>query len=228
MNVRLAALLIPLCLPGQSVQRHKITGSVVNSAGEPLQGAWIDHTGNNKGQRMLYSTDARGQFELWTGAPAVVIRKGGYESCRLQVQNTRDTESVHITLRPADVAVAKPGGSEEPLTFKTYESHDVDYSSTVFAVKNADGQSVSMLCGQGPSWSWGVPSDWDVWRSVEYHEVMAGDSGLVDAWGKFSSGRYWRYRGVFGRSCSYSDLGAADAELLDRLMGAMRHHGTWP
>ena len=74
--------------------------------------------------------------------------------------------------------------------------------------------------GNGPAWSFGVPSDSLVWESVEYSESVTSDyGGIVDASGKTMDGKYWRYRGMFGSFCSYSKVDQATAAVLDCLMG---------
>ena len=71
-------------------------------------------------------------------------------------------------------------------------------------------------------WSWGVPADSDVWRSVEYSETMTGGTdtirGLVDARGKLPDGTHWRYRGILGNSCDYSRAPQSVVQLLDHIM----------
>ena len=122
-------------------------------------------------------------------------------------------------LRPA-ASESADKSPEEPCAVETYESDDVDYHSTRMGMRSADGRWLAIVCGEGPSWSWGAPSDSDVWNSVEYREVMLGDakSGLVDARGKTPDGKYWRHRGILGKSCFYSRADEPSFRLLDRIM----------
>ena len=89
---------------------------------------------------------------MWTGATAVVIRKGGYESFRRAIKDTRDPEDVRVVLRPVH-AVSERKVSETPYTVESHESHDVDYTSTVIGRRDKDGKWVGILCGEGPTWS---------------------------------------------------------------------------
>jgi hypothetical protein len=75
----LALLLIASGLAhGQGM--HSISGVVVDTDGKPVRGARIDHGGRgNFGP----STGEDGRFTLRTGAPAVVVRKPGYQGYRL-------------------------------------------------------------------------------------------------------------------------------------------------
>jgi hypothetical protein len=98
-------------------------------------------------------------------------------------------------------------------------SQDIDYASTAIGVKTKDGRA-AIVCGNGPVWSLGVPDDSLVWDSVEYSESVTSDyGGIVDASGKTKDGKYWRYRGIVGSSCSYSKVDRTTASVLDCLMG---------
>jgi hypothetical protein len=63
-----------------------------------------------------------------------------------------------------------------------------------------------------------------VWQSVEYSETMTEGMPnlLVDGRGKSKDGTYWRYRGMFGDSCSYSKVSQAAAAALDCVLDAPR------
>jgi hypothetical protein len=74
--------------------------------------------------------------------------------------------------------------------------------------------------GSGPLWSFGTPSDLDVWRSVSYEEATF-DSGrltIIDARGQFPNGDRWRHLGMFGESASYSDVDEVTAKILDQFL----------
>jgi hypothetical protein len=219
MGVRLAIAFLPLCLVAQSVQRHQLTGLVTDSSGKPVEGAWIDHTGNGKYPRWEYSTTPEGRFDLWTGAPAVVIRKAGYDSVRLMIKDQKDPEDVRVVLRPVSAAPA-PKASGEPCKVESHDLNDVDFTATSIGARDKNGKRWAILCGQGFNWSYGVPNNANVWQSVEYSEAMTGvpKLGVVDARGKTPDGKYWRDRGMLGRSCSYWRADESAVALLDTIM----------
>jgi hypothetical protein len=187
-----------------------ISGVVVDNGGTPVQGARIEHGKTRVGQ----STDTDGRFEFETDAPAVVIRKAGFQSHFLR---TDGAEGARIMLDPAGPVAACTLDTVPKHTVKT--GQDIDYTSTATIVKTKDGQA-ALVCGRGPFWSFGVPPDYLVWESVEYSEIVtSGDGGIVDARGKTKDGKYWRYRGTFGSSCSYSKVDQTTAAVLDCLMG---------
>jgi hypothetical protein len=74
--------------------------------------------------------------------------------------------------------------------------------------------------GSGPMWSFGTPSDLDVWRSVKYEAVMykVADWSIIDARGQFGNGNRWRNLVTFGESASYSDVDEETAKTLDRFL----------
>lgn len=74
-----------------------------------------------------------------------------------------------------------------------------------------------ILRGSGPSYSWGAPSNSDVWTSIEYAEVMY-ESGMIDASGHTSDGKYWRSRSKFGAAAQYYNVNREIAEQLDCVM----------
>ncbi len=74
--------------------------------------------------------------------------------------------------------------------------------------------------GSGPLWSFGTPSDRDVWGSAKYEEVTYDVGGLtvIDARGQLPNGNRWRYLGKFGESASYSGIDGATAKILDQFL----------
>jgi len=198
-------------LLSQSVSRPRIvSGVVVDVGGKAVQSARIEHGGTRVGQL----TDADGHFEFETNAPAVVIRKVGFKSHFLR---TEGAERVRIVLEPAQPFASCSLKSVPKHTVKI--AKDIDYTSTATIIKTQDGQA-AIVCGSGPFWSFGMPEDSLVWQSVEYSESVTSDQGdVVDARGIAKDGKYWRYRGVFGKSCAYSKVDRRTAAALDCLMG---------
>ena len=74
--------------------------------------------------------------------------------------------------------------------------------------------------GSGPNWSFGTPSDTDVWASVTYEETTFDFTSqtIIDARGQFSNGKRWRYLGTFGESASYADVDGPTAKILDQFL----------
>ena len=202
------ALLATGLLAQSARQSRTISGVVVDIGGKPLQGARIDHGGS----RASHLTDLEGRFEFVTTTPAVVIRKMGYQS---HFTRTENAVGVRIVLEPAHPFAACTLDAVPKHTVKT--GQDIDYTSTATIIETKEGQA-AMVCGNGPSWSFGTPDDSLVWQSVEYSESI-DTSGVVDARGKTKDDKYWRYRGVFGSSCSYSKVDQMTAAALDCLMG---------
>jgi hypothetical protein len=99
------------------------------------------------------------------------------------------------------------------------EGRDVDYGMRYYYVKTRRGPK-GIMHGFGPTWSWGMPSDNDVSRSVQYEEVAydAGGITIIDARGQLPNGNRWRYLGMFGESASYDDIDEATAKVLDRFL----------
>ena len=86
---------------------------------------------------MKYATDREGRFDLWTGAPAVVIRKGGYASVRLQIKDTQDREDLRVVLRPASES---PPPQQQRCQVERRDSHDVDSAAATFGMKDKNGK----------------------------------------------------------------------------------------
>ena len=207
-----------------------VSGIVVDSAGHPIAGAHIDHT-DVKAQEQLF-TDEQGRFRFFTGAPAIVVRKLGFNGQRIRLDNSA---SFKIVLSPATrtmpsckikcEALNSPGSAFcLPRVPGIQVSEQAAYDDTVtqmFRLETKNGQR-ELLHGNGPMWSLGVPFTGDVWESIEYHEsaylVGTGDSDVVDARGKMPDGNLWRYLGRFGESASYYEVDEAGAAQLDRVL----------
>jgi len=89
-------------------------------------------------------------------------------------------------------------------------------SATWYYIETKGGPQ-GVLSGSGPSYSWGAPSNSDVWTSVEYAEVMY-ENGMIDASGHTSDGKYWRSRKKFGAAAQYYNVNRETADQLDCVM----------
>jgi hypothetical protein len=225
------------CLPGQKwqdlllPQAQHILGIVGDEDGKPVLEARVDHAEFVRPQ--LHQTDSQGKFELTTQAPALVIRKAGFESAF--VLTNRVTE-IRITLRTAHSGVfptCSSSGTYEGIegwgaSFQfprtagvkaSTQGRDIDYGAREYYVNTQQGRK-AIRHGSGPMWSFGIPTSIDVWKSAEYREVAysAGRQSIVDAHGKQTDGNRWRYLGKFGESASYSDVDEATAKILDQFL----------
>jgi hypothetical protein len=196
-------------LAQSALQPRMISGVVVGASGKPVQGARIDHGDS----RTDHLTGVEGRFEFVTTTPAVVVRKTGYQS---HFMRTEDAVGVRIVLEPAHPFPACTLGAAPKHIVQT--GQDNDHTSTATIIETKEGEA-AIVCGNGPFWSSGVPGDSFVWESVEYSESVTSDyGGVVDARGKTLDGKYWRYRGILGSSCSYSKVDQTTAAALDCLM----------
>jgi hypothetical protein len=200
---------------------HKVSGAVVDATGKPVPNARVDHSGTvvfigPPEVPVEDATDADGRFTIQTSHPAVVIRKRGFTSYRLKIDG--DAE-VKITLEQLP-----PPLKCEPAHIprvKTEQSNDIDYTGSWTYIETKDGTK-GFFTGSGPSYSWGAPSNSNVWESTQYSEVMF-DSGLVDSRGTMPDGTHWRTRAAFGQSTWYAGVDRTTAELLDRLIDGDCH-----
>lgn len=211
-------------------QAQHIVGVVVDAEGKPVAKARIDHTGD---YLHSYETDSHGRFELVTRAPVLVIRKQGFRSELLQTGEA----DVHVVLRKLGETRTFPscssavkyvgiGGWAASFQFPVVsgvkvskQGRDIDYGVRSYYIKTARGPK-GIMHGSGPMWSFGTPSDDDVWRSVQYEEVSydVGGITIIDARGQLKNGNQWRYVGMFGESASYSDVDEATTKILDRVL----------
>jgi hypothetical protein len=230
-------LLAVAFLDGQGIrdlllpQSRHIVGVVVDPEGKSIPEAPIDHTND---RRQLHQTDANGRFELDTQAPAIVIRKAGFQS---ELVRTQDATEIRVTLRkltgarsfPACAATGQFEGidgwgasfqfSKVPGVKASNQGQDIDYGARSYYVDTSQGPK-GIRHGSGPMWSFGMPIDQDVWRSVKYEEITFDFGGfpIIDARGQFQNGNRWRYLGKFGESASYSDVDEATAKILDQFL----------
>jgi hypothetical protein len=192
-----------------------MSGTVTDAAGAPAQGARIDHIG----KRVIVApaaepdglvTDVRGHFEVVTEAPAFVVRKPGYESQRVAVTPDAKLEIRIERIKPRICQIDKlPQVKTKPL-------NDADYLATLYYIETKTGKP-GILSGHGPMYSWGAPSDSDVWWSLDYCEVMY-ENGSVDARGRTAERGYWRSITSFGEATGYRNVDKASAEILDCIM----------
>ncbi len=212
-------------------QTRHIVGMVVDTQGNPVVEAHIDHTND---RRHAYQTNSSGRFELDTRAPTLVIRKAGFRS---EFVRTQDENGLRITLQKLDNTPHFPtclengsydglkewGGAFQFLRISDVkaspERHDVDYGIRSYYVETKSGPK-GIRHGSGYMWDFGMPQDSDVWRSVKYAEIGYDfrDRTIIDARGQMANGRWWRYLGALGESASYSDVGEVDAKKLDRFL----------
>ena len=225
------------CMQAQTVQdvllpesRH-IAGMVFDPEGKPVVEARIDHSGDS---RKNHQTDSKGRFELDTRAPIFIVRKAGFRSELVRTQNATE---VRVTLQKLSKGRAFPicsstgryegiEGWGASLQFSrvsgvkaSRQSRDIDYGARSYYTETKQGPK-GIMHGSGPLWSWGVPLDGDVWRSVAYEESAfdAGGMMIIDARGKMANGNQWRYLGKFGESASYSEVDETTARVLDQFL----------
>ena len=108
---------------------------------------------------------------------------------------------------------------EDPRHKATRQSHDVDYGGRSYYVETRLGRE-GIAHGSGPSWSYGMPNDGDVWRSIKYEEITydARPFTIIDARGQMKDGKRWRFLGKPGESASYSYMDAATAKIFDKFL----------
>jgi hypothetical protein len=212
-------------------QVQHIVGVIVDSDGTPVVGAAIDHSGDRLD---AHQTDSSGRFEFNTRAPLLIIRKTGFRS---ELVHTQDATNIRVTLQKSTENRAFPTCSNtglydgiegweasfqfprKPAVRASRQGKDIDYGSRTYYVKTKNGPK-GIMHGSGRLWTFGTPSDPDVWASVKYEEVTydAGGRIVIDARGQLSNGKWWRYLGMFGESASYSDMDEVTASILDRFL----------
>ena len=198
-----------------------VTGTVRDTSGKPLENARVDHTGKMvvvaatdplmKLTPDEIRTDSEGHFRVVTETPAIVIRKPGYESQRVLIHGDAQLEITLARIR----STSRCKLSVQPV-FKTKKANDIDYSATWFYITTKNGPQ-GIISGRGPSYSLGAPGNDQVWKSIEYAEIMY-ENGIIDASGRSPDGKYWRRRGIFGAASQYYDQTRETAEQLDCVM----------
>lgn len=205
-----------------------VAGIVVDAAGNPVAGAHIDHS-DVREQESLF-TDEQGRFQVRTRAPALVVRKLGFDGALIR---TGPVGPLRVVLEKATGSIPACRDKCEGLAsaksmfcFAPVPGVEVhgqgkmgESTSRAFLVTTRDGPR-EILLGSGPMWSLGIPYTGDVWESTEYSEksFAIGDSEIIDARGVTMDGKRWRYLGRFGESASYYEVDARDAALADRFL----------
>lgn len=220
--------------PAKDVQVHHLSGTVVDENGQPVAEASIGHFSdkpNSVADRI--NLDASGRFSVEIRSPAIVIRKEGYKSVRLHAQ---DGDGVKVQLE----SLAKSGQSfpvcdgaslsdEKRLwpRFRLPESRelsmskgsDVDYEGQIFRLKGVHGKNY-LVHGWGPTWSFGVPLDEEVWNSVIYEERVFNMNpiSVLDARGTLGNGTRWRLVASFGETLGYDGVNEKVAAAFDAIL----------
>jgi hypothetical protein len=225
-----------LLLPEEVV----ISGNVVNTAGEPIGKAYVEHASTffRRGaivyvhdvREIGYATDDFGRFSIRTRSPFLVFMKPGYISRRIRIDQSGH---LRVTLDPAT-----PKFSFCPETTKCESAGffcfpqiegivatpvrlDVDYLARAFNL-DRPGAGLGIWHGHGPMWGDGRPIN-TAWNSIEYDESVFNSPYpyLVDARGKTPDGKLWRYLGTVNESAEYRGVDSADASKLDQVLDGM-------
>jgi hypothetical protein len=205
-----------------------VAGIVVDADGKAVAGAHIDHS-DVREQESLF-TDDEGRFQVRTRAPAVVVRKLGFDGALIR---TGGVGPLRVVLHAATGSIPACrdkcvglANAKSMFCFPAVEGVEIhgqgrmgESTSRAFLVATRDGPR-EILLGSGPMWSLGIPYTGDVWESTEYSEksFAIDDSEIIDARGKTVDGKLWRYLGRFGESASYYEVDARDAGLADRFL----------
>lgn len=99
------------------------------------------------------------------------------------------------------------------------QGRDIDYGIRFYTVKTSEGRK-AIRQGSGPFWSFGIPSDMDVWRTIRLEETVSTVDGqtLTDSRGQLGNGHWWRYLGIVGESADYWDVDERAAQILDEVL----------
>jgi len=233
----IGVILVMVCIHAQALQdlllpqaRH-ITGVVIDAGGKPVVDARIDHTND---RQQGYQTDSEGRFELDTRAPILIVRKAGFRS---ELVRTQEATGSTVILQKLSENRGFPTCSNSgqydgidgwgasfqfPRILRVKASRpaqDADYGARNYYVETKQGPK-GITHGSGPLWSFGTPSDQDVWRSVKYEEATYDVQGqmIIDARGQLPNGNRWRSLGKFGESASYSNIDETTAKILDQFL----------
>ena len=193
---------------------------------------WINHTGLAPANSQ---TDSRGRFEIETRAPAIVFRKGGFQSKYLRIDNGHDNSLAIVLADPAPHMKPCTGASRcSSLGYfgsafclprvrgvnVSQQGNDVDYGYRSFWIATPNGR-VGVQHGSGPMWGSGLPFDQDVWSATDYSETTYQDREgflITDVRGKSSDGKCWRVLGHAFETVSYRAVSAQAAATLDRVI----------
>jgi hypothetical protein len=212
-----------------------VSGIVIDQGGKPVAEASIGNA--DAAPTQLLQTDATGNFSFDSKAPFFVIRKAGFRSERV---STQGADNLKVALQSLNGPVPIQACTDDTLregldTFEgafqfaktdtivaTKPNMDVDYLSRKYYLKHARKSGV-IYDGGGPIWGGGQPMDDDVWRSVQFEEVVykTVKSDISDARGQFSDGKRWRNLGWFGESASYVGVDPETAKVFDRFLDSV-------
>lgn len=231
--MRLCVLLLGWVLAAQDPALpvpRRVSGQVVDESGAPVAGVLVLYSKklNTEGP----TTDAQGRFSLGTTENALLLWKFGYRSELLLTANAEGRRIVLREVGPQPLRdcvgiVAKlesvhggmlwfPVGEE----FKhSPNQSDIDYSRRLYWLRKG-GRSKWIRHGAGHMWSFGIPSGFDIRRSVKYSEThyQTGRTYVTDARGEYADGKRWRFVGMIGESADYSDMEPEFADKLDRVL----------
>ena len=243
MSRRLSATICVLALsvsviPAQTEKTYllpsvlRLSGVVTDGAGNPLPEVWISHTGLALGNS---KTDSNGRFEIETRAPAIVFRKGGFQSRYLRIDNGHENSLAIILAGPAPQMKSCNGASgcisleffggafclpKIRSVHVSKQGNDVDYGCRSLWITTPGGNVGVQHCSGG-LWGSGFPFDQDVWSASEYTEAAYQDREgflITDARGKSPEGKYWRVLGHAFETVSYRRVSAQDGAVLDRVI----------
>jgi hypothetical protein len=213
---------------------QNIAGVVVDDSGQPIAEAHIDHS-DVQAREQLFSDD-HGRFQIRTRAPALIVRKLGYDGQIVRIaQPVASGKSppirvvLHRATRRLAICAANCRTLDSPNSAFCLPSvasvqtgdqgHYEDTFVRAFTLPNGSS-GAEMLHGAGPHWSLGIPYTGDVWESSDYteHGYIGSGSDVIDARGTAPGGKHWRYLGRFGESLSYYEADAATAAAFDRVI----------
>ncbi len=208
----------------------RLSGVVTDPGGRPLPDVSIDHSGI---EGSTPKTDAQGRFEIATRAPAIVFRKIGFNGKYFRVER-KDT--IEITLGPVASLLPSCSSTSGCESLNTSSSNfclakvsgvnvspvstDIDYVVRYFWIEMPK-DDIWIMHGEGMTWSFGLPSNEDVWSSVEYEEkaYLYGEGfPVLDARGVHPNGGRWRFFGHMSETASYDRASVDEARVLDKVL----------
>jgi hypothetical protein len=219
---------VALCRSVLHAQNLAISGTVVDSKGEPIAGAAIDFAlpmGIPSGP----TSGADGTFSVLMRGPALVIRKPGFQSVRLLTQDAA-TRPVKVVLT---VVEGQPPLCSPIASFAGLEKVGFRFPKKVDGVLELEPKPNHFGVDTGTDFfemtyrraganKNGVPDYVSVRDSVEYQEIVYNYHGfrLIDAWGKKSDGKVWREIRLADKYVGYPSAVPSAAVLFDQMMNS--------